>query len=170
LFDTGWAENYMERLQADPNLATDDEIRHLRSLMLRNDYGFSFFDIEDILSQLLEQNRQNRMAFEYLMAWYMLNGKLDRFVQNLSRLDDFGYTRIPPLYEEAILIHLYRTRKPINLYGRQLTSESKQRFEAFSQTFERKYGGSKEAAYREMAGNFGDSYLFYYIYKFSGVK
>lgn len=170
LFDDGWAENYMERLQADPNLATDGEIRHLRSLMLRNDYGFSSFGIEDILSHLLEQNRQNRMAFEYLMAWYMLNGKLDKFVQNLSRLDDFGYTRIPPLYEEAILIQLYRTRKPINLYGRQLTSESKQRFEAFSQTFERKYGRSKEAAYREMAGNYGDSYLFYYIYKFSGVK
>ncbi|MHC4112650.1 MAG: DUF6057 family protein [Planctomycetota bacterium] len=169
LFDADWANKYLERLKVDPDLATDDEIQHLRSLMLKKDYGFFYFDIEDVLSQLLEENRQNRMAFEYMMARYMLSGQLDKFVQNLDRLDDFDYRQIPRLYEEAILVHLYRTKKPVNLFGRQITSESKQRFEDFSQTFER-YRANKEAAFKELAKKYGDSYLFYCVYGFSGAK
>ena len=169
LFDADWANNCLERLQSDPNLAADEEIQHLRSVMLEKDYGFSAIDIEDVLLQLLEENRQNRMAFEYMMASYMLSGQLREFAQSLDRLDDFGYTQIPRLYEEAILVHLYRTRKPVDLFGRQLTSESKQRFEVFSQTFER-YGRNKGAAFKELAKGYGDSYLVYYVYGFSGVK
>jgi hypothetical protein len=104
------------------------------------------------------------------MSWYLITKQLDKFIRNLDRLDDFNYSRIPRLYEEAILIHLYRTRKPINIYGRQLTSESKQRFDAFSQTYEKRYLRNKQAAFKELAKEYGDSYLFYYIYGFSGMK
>ena len=109
------------------------------------------------------------MAFEYMMASFMLSGQRGKFVKSLNRLDDFGYTQIPRLYEEAILVHLYQTRKPINLFGRQLTSESNQRFDDFSQTY-RNYDQNKEKAFRELANKYGDSYLFYCIYGFSGVK
>jgi hypothetical protein len=68
LFDADWANNYLERLQSDPNLAVDDEIQYWRSVMLKKDYALSAIDIEDVLAQLLEENRQNRMAFEYMMA------------------------------------------------------------------------------------------------------
>ena len=169
LFDADWANIYLERLQADSNLTADDEIQHLRSVMMQNDYAFTVVDIEKVLLQLLEENRQNRMAFEYMMAWYLLSKQLDKFVRNLGRLDDFNYSKIPPLYEEAILIHLYRIREPINLYGRQLTSESQQRFDVFSQIFE-KYGRDRKAAFKELAKQYGDSYLFYYVYGFSGLK
>jgi hypothetical protein len=47
--------------------------------------------------------------------------------------------------------------------------ESQQRFEAFSQTYER-YGRNKQAAFKELAKNYGDSYLFYCVYGFSGMK
>ena len=169
LFDADWANNYLERLQSDPNLAADEKIQHLRSVMLEKDSGFSAIDIENILSQLLEKNKQNRMAFEYLMAWYMLAGQLDKFVQNLDRLDDFDYTQIPRLYEEAMLVHVNRTRKPLDLHGRRFSSESHQRMDAFSQIFNR-YGKNKQAAFYELAKNYGDSYLFYCIYGFSGVR
>ena len=99
----------------------------------------------------------------------MLRRQLKKFVDSLGRLDDFDYMEFPRLYEEAMLIYVYQKRKPINLYGRQLTLESKRRFEAFSQTYER-YGRDKQAAFKEMAENYCDSYLFYYIYGFSGVK
>jgi len=169
VFDAEWANKYLELLNADPNMTTDDRIQHVRSIMLKKDYAFSSFDVEGILSQLLQENRQNRMAFEYLMARYMMSRQLDKFVLNLDRLDDFGYIRIPRLYEEAILVQLYRARKPINLFGRQLTSESKQRFEFFSQTYQR-YGTNRQAAVKELARDYGDSYLFYYMYDFSGMK
>ena len=169
LFDAKWAEYYLSLLQPDSNLVTDSQIQHLRSQMPEKDYAFSVIDIEILLSLLLEKNSHNRMAFEYLMALFMLTNQLDEFVRNLDRLDDFNYSQIPQLYEEAILVHLYRTRKPINLFGRQLNSESKQRFEDFSQTF-RNYDQDKKKAFRELANKYGDSYLFHCVYGFSGVK
>jgi len=170
LFDADWANNYLELVQTDPNLATDDKIQHLRSLMMENDYGFSSFDIEEVLLQLLEENRQNQMAFEYMMAWYMLSGQLGKFVQNLDRLDDFDYPQIPRLYEEAMLVYVYRERKPLDLRGRRFSPESRQRFEAFSKTYEKGYGRNKQAAFGELARYYGDSYMFYCVYGFSGVK
>ena len=170
LFDADWANNYLERLQADPNMVTDDEIQHLRSVMLEKDYGFSSFDIEDIISQLLEENRQNRMAFEYMMAWYMLSGQLDKFVQNLDRLDDFDYNQIPRIYEEAMLVHVYRTKEALDLRGRRFNQETKDRFRNFSQTYEIRYRRNKQAAFEELAKDYGDSYFFYCVYGFSGMK
>jgi hypothetical protein len=167
LFHADWANCYLARLQSDPDLSTDKEIQRLRSLMLEKDYGFFTFEIEDVLSQLLEKNRQNRMAFEYLMAWYMLTKQLDKFIQNLERLDDFDFPTIPRTYEETMLVYVQSTRKPVDMRGRQLSPESRRRFKSFSQVLSR-YGGNLQAASDELAGDYANSYFFYYVYARSG--
>ena len=163
LFCADWANDYLARLQSDPNLSTDDRIQHLRSLMLEKDYGFFSFEIEDILLDLLEKNSRNRMAFEYLMAWYMLNKRLDKFIQNTERLDDFDYREIPRAYEEAMLVYVHSMRKAVDLRGRRLNPISRQRFEGFNQVLNR-YGGNKDAAFDELAKNYRNTYFFYYLY------
>ena len=163
LFDADWANNYLECLQADPNLSTDDRIQHLRSLMLERDYGFFSFKFEDILLELLEKNRRNRMAFEYLMARYMLNKRLDKFIQNTERLDDFDYREIPRAYEEAMLVYVHSMRKPVDLRGRRLNPESRQQFKGFNQILDR-YDGNKDAAFDKLAKDYRNSYFFYYLY------
>ena len=109
------------------------------------------------------------MAFEYLMACYLLTAQLDKFVQNLSRLDDFDYPKIPRLYEEAILIYQIATDRKVDLKGHQISLESRQRFERINQTFDR-YMRNKQAAFDEMAKDYGNSYFFYYTYGVSGMK
>jgi hypothetical protein len=164
LFYDDWANNYLEVLKSNPDLSCDKEIQRLRSFSMDKDYGFtSLKNVELVLLQLLEKNRQNRMAFEYLMSWYLLNGRLDKFVQNLNRLDDFNIYQIPRLYEEAVLIYVVSTRKPVNLYGREISTGSRQRFELFNQVLN-KYGKDKDAASAKLAKDFWNSYLFYYVY------
>jgi len=162
-FHAEWANNYLTHLQSDPNFATDDRIQQLRNLMVEKDGPFGDYSPEDILLALLEKNRQNRMAFEYLMAWYLLTGQLDKFVQNLNRLDDFDCPEIPRLYEEAIFIHMSKTKKAVELHGRQLSPQSHLWFKDFVGTFNY-YGGYTQAAFDELAKNYGDSYFFYYTY------
>jgi hypothetical protein len=60
---------------------------------------------EDVLLDLLKTNPGNRMAFEYLMAYYLLSRRPDKLAGQLYRLDDFGSTEIPRLYEEAFAIY-----------------------------------------------------------------
>ena len=171
LFDADWAADYLQRLQSDPAIALpgDDEIQRLRSYMPVEDYGFSPMPFEQILLDLLERNRRNRMAFEYLMSSYLLTGQLDKLAGNLHRLDDFNYTQIPPLYEEAILLYMYKEKKPVNLHGRQISQLSRQRFEDFKNVYA-SYGGNKEAAFQSLANAYGDTFFFYSTYGLSGLK
>ena len=70
-----WAEACLARLEQDPELSDDEEIGRLRSVMLRQDAIETTRDDEHMLRALLEQNKNNRMAFEYLMAYYLLNAR-----------------------------------------------------------------------------------------------
>ena len=170
LFYNDWANNYLELLRSNPDLSQVREIQRLRSICMEKDYGFtSLNNVEAALLHLLKKNRQNRMAFEYLMSWYLLNGQLDKFVQNLKRIDDFGFSQLPRLYEEAMLIYVFSVRKPVNLYGRQISAESRQRFEGFNQILNN-YGKNKQAAYSKLAKDYRDSYFFYYVYGRQGTE
>jgi hypothetical protein len=168
LFDADWATDYLNRLEQTPNPVTNDRIQYLRRSMAEKDYRSLFFINEPLLLDLLEKNRQNRMAFEYLMAWYLLNGQLDKFAQNLERLDDFNYSQIPRLYEEAILYMLNRG-KAVNLHGRRITAESQRRFTDFLNIYNR-HGRNENVALKELKKKYGDSYLFYTLYGFSGAE
>ncbi|MHC4370738.1 MAG: DUF6057 family protein [Planctomycetota bacterium] len=168
LFHSDWANDYLAKLQSDPNLSGDERIQHLRSVCMKKDYPTIFFSKERMLRDLLEHNGKNRMAFEYLMAWYMLNRQLGNIVRTIERMGDFEYREIPKLYEEALLIYVYGTKKTVNLTGFAATQEGRQRIEHFSSVFNR-YGKNKKAAYGVLAQDYGDSYFFYHIYGISGV-
>ena len=169
LFHADWANHYLALLQSDPNLSTDARIQHLRSISLEQDHAGLFYAKQQVFSALLEKNSQNRMAFEYLMAWYMLNKKLDKIVEDIKRLSDFDYPQIPRHYEEALLVYVYGTNKPVYLDGRPSNPDMGRQIRHFSQTFNR-YGRNKRAAFRELADVYGDTYFFYHLYGFSGVK
>ncbi len=165
LFGNDWASEYLARLESDPSLSKDKNIQRLRSLMLDTDYDKTSYDyVEEMLTDLLEQNRQNRMAFEYLMASYLLARQLEKFAKNLERLDDFGYSQIPRHYEEAIVIYEARARRKVDLKGRKVSSETMQRAIAFDNLFARLRGGSKRQLMRAVGRDFGDTYFFYYTF------
>ena len=170
LFDAGWADNYLDKIESVSDLAADGRIKYLRSLMMENNYGYTSIDGEKILLDLLAKNKQNRMAFEYLMSSFLLTIQLDKLVQNLYRLDDFDYPQIPRLYEEAILIYEYLGRKTVDLRGRRISLQSRQRFDSFNQIYLGRYRQNKQAAFNELAENYGDTYFFYYLYGLSGLK
>ena len=170
LFDADWADNYLDKLESDPNLSTDKEIWHLRGLMMESNYGYTALGGEKILLDLLAKNKQNRMAFEYLMSSFLMMMQFDKLVQNVYRLDDFDYPQIPRLYEEAILIYEYLRRKAVDLRGRRISLQSRQRFDSFNQIYLGRYRQNKQAAFNELAENYGDTYFFYYLYGLSGMK
>jgi hypothetical protein len=169
LFDAGWAMEYMAKIERDPNLSTDKDVQQLRSMMPTIDRNFASVD-ENILLDLLEKNKRNRMAFEYLMGFYLLMGQLDKFIGNLDRLDDFDYARIPRVYEEAILFYNYQTQTKVELRGREISPQSHERLKNFLSVFFGRYREDKNAAFNELAREYGDSYIFYCLYGQSGMK
>jgi hypothetical protein len=166
LFHAEWANNYLERLETDPGLSTDKYIQHLRSLCLDKDCPMYSLLKEKTLLQLLEKNSQNRMAFEYLMAYYMLNKNLSKFAQNLEHLHDFDYPELPTHYEEAALVYVYQSKKPLHLSRYPPSPQKRKQFEDFSWLLS-SYGRNKQAASKELSKKFRNTYFYYY--KFASI-
>jgi len=167
LFNADWAKHYLDLLETDPDLSTDQYIQHLRSLCLDKDCLTYSLLMEKTLSWLLERNSQNRMAFEYLMSRYMLNKHLGKLVRNFERLQDFDYRELPTHYEEAALIYIYGTGKPLHLSGYLSSPQKRRQIEDFTRLLS-SYGGDKQAASKELSKKFRNTYFFYYMYAPSG--
>jgi hypothetical protein len=107
------------------------------------------------------------MAFEYLMAHYLLNWELDKFIENLPRLDDFGYKEIPRHYQEAIVLYTSQTGKYIDLGGRQIDQETIDQYNELIRIG--KLLDDKDAARKVLAPVFGRTYFYYYVFGISGI-
>ena len=163
-----WANRYLTLIKNDPFLSKDKAIQRMRSLMPAADTVSSPRNMQEFLAPLLESNANNRMAFEYKMADYLVKKKLDGIVENLQHLDDFDYQEIPRHYEEAIVIYQSVTGKTVDLAGRQISQETRGRFAGFARIANR-YGPNKWAALGELSESYTDSYFFYFSYVQAGA-
>jgi len=170
LLYSDWAKRYLAELESDPDLSGDEKVQYLRQVMPRKDHVvFEFYYYDKMLEHLLEANKHNRMAFEHLMAWYLLNGQVDMIALNIGRLNDFNYKRIPRLYEEALLIYKDSSKQEVDLHGWKISAESVKRFNDFNEIYSR-HGDDKYSAYNELLEGYGDSFLFYYFYAWSDAE
>ena len=162
-----WADDYLERLENDPLLDDDPEIKYARSVMLTDDnLRRKTAAADDFYMVLLNRNRENKMAFEYLMARYMLTGQLEKVIKNINRLNDFDYPQIPRHYAEATLLYTALTGKVVDLKNRKIANRTIQRFADFMGRTTR-YNKNNVPLQQQMAltyDNFGDTYYYYYYY------
>jgi hypothetical protein len=164
------ARDQLHRLEIDPLLENDENIQHLRSIMMTTDLIFGPYPEDGrCLEELLRINKHNRMAFEYLMAHYLLTKQLGKFVENLHRLDDFGYDSIPRHYQEAILIYTGITGKDVDLGRRGIIAEVKEQY-VESDKIILSSNNNMEVMRKALAPKYGDTYFFYFIFGVSGVN
>jgi len=120
--------------------------------------------VDETLAALLKHNPRNKMAFEYLMACYLVAKRVDKIVENADRLHDLGYQKIPTLYEEAILIHCGSTGQQVDLARFPISGETLQRYEAFVRTVSAMKSQDRQAVFNSLIHDFGTSYFFYYTF------
>jgi hypothetical protein len=156
-----------ERGAGAADLSRDTGVVRLHLCMDTADYVFNRVNEETVLLDLLKSNPRNRMAFEYLMAYYLLSMRPDLVVQNLYRLDGLGYTKIPVLYEEALEIYRQRDSTLNNVVLPAIASgrpaaDRCERFLKLLKLSDPQSPGS-QAAFAE----FGTSYFFFFSFGYS---
>jgi hypothetical protein len=153
--------NDSTRILRNPN------ILNIRSRMPNPEHDFIFYsDYPDVnLENVLKSNRSNKMAFEYLMAFYLLSGNLSQFANEIGRLKDLGYTEIPRHYQEALLLYIAVSGKRdiSSLKGYKIDGKIIERFKNF-QDILKKFGGNKSLARQELYKYHRNTYWFYSIY------
>lgn len=160
------AKNMLRRLAEDPELSDDKEIIRLRSVM-RTEDTVEVQTVEPFMLEFLEVNPHNRIAFEYLMIYYLKSRQVDKIAKNMYRFRDFGYKKVPRHFGEAILLHLGQTREHLDSHGWKIDPETYKTGEMFMAAL-KSNPADRPASARKLAPVFGNTYYYYYFFNQSG--
>ena len=168
LFQKEWANKQLNIIKQDPSLslANNLEIQSARKNIIRRDVGMATMSREDFLTYLLEANPENKMAFDYLMAWYIITKNTEKFVSHLDQLAGFGYKQLPTVYQHAILMHTYSTKKDVNMQGYEIPPQTIQFTKQFY-TLMYQHIGDEQLQLKVLNEKYGDTYLYYFVRKFN---
>jgi hypothetical protein len=159
-----WAQEHQKYLSNGNDFLEHPKFRYLKSVMPESDFLVSPTEPELCLDELLK-NTNNKMAFEYFMAYCLLEGQIGRFVKHLQRFNDYDYPKIPWHFEEAMLIYNQLTGgKDIALQGKEISEQTIRKFDDFNK-IKAKYKNDKTAARIELT-KYRDTYWFYGLYYF----
>ena len=75
----------------------------LRQLRYKEDFLYSYEEIDKMLGLLLMNNTDNKMALDYFLAQMLLNGNVQGFQQYLGLAQQYGgYRQMPLGYQDAM--------------------------------------------------------------------
>lgn len=157
-------------IMADPTLAeSDSAIHNWRRVKGKSDYAVGGIAIESMLKRLLQDTPDHRLAFEYLMANYLLKHQRAELLRCLPLLGSLGYRELPRHCAEAVLVHALETRSPADARGWMISSDVQNQFREISLVV-RNARGDNQAAYDALAPQYGDTYTFYSMFNVCGVR
>lgn len=164
IFYRSWAGEY-EKFAGDSLAIRSNPDLAKRVIILPEDDFFIYLEEpQNNLPLLLDANKGNRKAFEYITAWLLLTKNVEAIVNNSGQLKEMGYQKIPAHIEEALLIHYSSTRVMPDLGGLKISSETMARFEQYTTAFKALRQTStlnKEA----MQKRFGNTFWFYFQFR-----
>jgi hypothetical protein len=162
-FQAARARQYIAALDRDPGMRSDPQVARIRPLMLRKDY-VGTWSTEQILQQCLEANPSNRMAFEYLLAHYLLTSDMQGLASLAPRLRDV-YPELPTHVKEALLgFRNVNGSLPPGIDGSAIDRQTESRFRDFLAIWERHQSGRAEDAWTALAPGFGATWWFFFIF------
>ena len=88
LFYRDWANETLQLLGDEKAIAKHPEYGRLRQCAYKEDFYFSDHMTAEMLESLYFHNKDNRLALEYLKAYYMLTGDRDSYARLLHDLQE----------------------------------------------------------------------------------
>lgn len=162
-FQGGRARQYLEALDRDPGMLSDPLVARIRPLMLRKDY-VGDWSTEQILQQCLDANPSNRMAFDYLLAHYLLTSDLNGFAGLAPRLKHF-YPVLPTHVQEALLgFKNVSGSLPPGIDASAISRETESRFQRFLTIWTEREHGPPEEAWKALAPDYGATWWFFFAF------
>lgn len=157
----GWAKEQRAHLSS----AMTDTSFHISNIPIsrHHDNFFMIYHQPDyVLLKLLQSNPMHQLAFEYLMAYYLLQKDIEQVIWCMNTyLGNYDYIGIPTHYEEALLVYKNMTLAGDEFYDKYpVSNATRDRFDKYIQTFKVAQGGSRRY-FEQLEKQFGNTYWFY---------
>ena len=158
LFYSDWAEETLSLLGNEKAINEHPEYGRLRKMAFDEDFFFGDQITPEMLQRLFFSNTTNRLAYDYLMADYLLTGDLESFANHVGWGEKVGYQAIPRHFQEALALWGSFNRENNGQLPPQVSPAIAQRFYQFYSYFT-----SPSMDPEGLAQNFGDTYWYYYF-------
>ena len=103
LFYRSWAKQTRTFLYDDAKIEAHPEWGKIRRFQTKDDFLFSSKEKDMMLGIFFQQNPDNRMAYEYLMAYTLLTKDIHNFPIFFQLKKNFSYYEIPKSWQEALV-------------------------------------------------------------------
>jgi hypothetical protein len=154
IFYRKWAKNAMTVLNNEEKINNDPDWGEKRRFMVRNDYFFHIKNIEAALNRMVKEHPDNKMAFEYLMAFYMINKDMTNFINLIPVMEKMGYSKVPVSYQEAIMYIIgLNNEDPMTNSPAYVSRDTRLRMKAYSDIYA-KYPDPRERLKKGFAGTY----------------
>jgi len=161
IFYRKWAKNAMTVLNNEEKINNDPDWGEKRKFMVRNDYFFHIKNIEAALNRMVKEHPDNKMAFEYLMAFYMINKDMTNIINLIPLMEKMGYSKVPASYQEAIMYIIgLNNEDPMTNSPAYVSRDTRLRMKAYADI----YGKYPDPRVRLEKG-FAGTYWFYLHFK-----
>lgn len=166
------ANRLLNMLYSNDKFESEPRIVQMSANRDTTDYFLFTASPDAMLKHLLQSNPGNKMAYDYLMTYCVYNGWFGGLTALSPAAPAFGYKQLPRCWEEALCVNLIVSKEELtpsdaSFAGlRQVTLERLNQFIQTSSTI-----GNDAIAAAKLAPAFGDSYFYFYMFKYShGVR
>jgi hypothetical protein len=157
IFYRKWAEETRTFLYDENKINSHPDWGEKRKFMSENDYFFHIKNIEAELAQMIKEHPDNRMAFEYLLAFYMINKDLRNFIKYIPVIEKMYIREVPVSYQEALMYIIGLNNKdPMTNSPSYISKVTKSRMKAYGDIYTT-YRDSRE----RLRKNFSGTYWYY---------
>lgn len=154
IFYRKWAKNALTVLNNEEKINDDAAWAEKRKFSVRNDYFFHIKNIEAVLNRMVKEHPDNKMAFEYLMAFYMINKDIRNFINLIPAMEKMEYSKVPVSYQEAVMYIIgLNNDDPITNSPPYVSQDTKLRMKAYADIYTR-YPGARERLEKRFAGTY----------------
>lgn len=154
MFYRKWAKETMKYLYNDDLINNHPDWGEKRKLMVKEDFFFKVQNIESTLNMMLKENPQNKIAFEYLMAFYMINKDLRNFMNCIPIMEKMNYKEIPISYQEAIMYIIgLNTKNPMTNTPSYISENTKNRMKTYADIYTA-YPNSRDRLKKDFSGTY----------------
>lgn len=157
IFYRKWAKKTLTYLDDEEKINSDPEWGEKRRMSVRGDYFFHVQNIEAALNRMVKEHPDNKIAFEYLMAFYLINKDLGNFMNLVPMLGKNNYNSVPVSYQEAMMYIVATSEKdPFVNSSEYIAPGIQSKIQAYADIF-----NTYPDAGERLKGNYGGTYWYY---------
>ncbi|MFA5302826.1 MAG: DUF6057 family protein, partial [Bacteroidales bacterium] len=151
-----------ERLGNEERLGDDPLYGRIRRIRYRDEMLFSPQGLNAMLDVLYRNNRENKMAYAYMLAYTLLAKDLERFADYITLEYPAGSDKpLPVPYQEALVLYWVQNNTSLEGIPWNISGDVRKKLDGFTAMYQQFAGGHPERALKK---DFGKTYWYYVFF------